>query len=152
MVKLRTLKNANALRKYTELRPKLICKTRWSGAFNMVERFFELVEPIKKLIESEFDETLQLPKKSALENIKGLFDKMKDFNSVMLKLQESNITLLDVRKLFDFTINSYPTMKNYLGSRAEIVFSPDFEAAVVRMLQKVCVSKFYIILILNLFL
>lgn len=103
----------------------------------MLERFFELVEPIKKLIDDEFDDTLSLPKKSTIAQLTNLFAKMKDFYSVTLKLQLPRLTLLDVRKLFDFTISSYPSMSKYLDSRADIVTSPDFESALVKLLLKV---------------
>lgn len=137
MTKLRTLKNCNALREFTDLRPKLSCKTRWSGTFIMLGRFFDLLEPINKLISTEFDETIVLPIRSVQTCIKELFVKLKGLNSVMLELQKPEINLHNVRVLFDYTITKYPTMSDYLRERADIVFSPDFEAAVVKLLKEV---------------
>jgi hypothetical protein len=144
MTKLRTLKNCNALREFTDLRPKLSCKTRWSGTFIMLGRFFELMDPINKLIATEFDETIVLPIRSVQASIKELYVKLKGLNSVMLELQKPNINLHSVRVLFDYTITEYPTMSYYLKERADIVFSPDFEAAVVKLLKEVdFISYFY---------
>jgi hypothetical protein len=114
MTKLRTLKNCNALREFTDLRPKLSCKTRWSGTFIMLGRFFELMDPINKLIATEFDETIVLPIRSVQASIKELYVKLKGLNSVMLELQKPNINLHSVRVLFDYTITEYPTMSYYL--------------------------------------
>jgi hypothetical protein len=56
MLKLRTLKMAAALREHTKLRPVLRCQTRWSGAFFMVSRYFQLLDFIRKLIDDGEDE------------------------------------------------------------------------------------------------
>lgn len=103
----------------------------------MLGRFFDLLEPINKLISTEFDETIVLPIRSVQTCIKELFVKLKGLNSVMLELQKPEINLHNVRVLFDYTITKYPTMSDYLRERADIVFSPDFEAAVVKLLKEV---------------
>jgi hypothetical protein len=41
---------------------------------------------------------------------------LKKFHQVTLKLQEEQITLSDIRSIFDFTILNYPGSKNYLDS------------------------------------
>lgn len=134
MKQLRTLKIANALRKLTDLRPVLRCKTRWSGAFNMTSRYLQLKGFIKQLVkdgvlEKEFDmkETKVLP-------LEKLFGEMGKFNSVMVALQSTKIDLLHVRKLFDYTIRSFPSLNHYLASDAQIVHSPEFEKAIVALL------------------
>lgn len=139
MSRLRTVKNSNRLREHTDLRPVLRCKTRWSGTYDMVARFLEIKDYIKKIIDyDEFLEDLFVSlKKQEWITLEELFTKMQKLNSVMLKLQEENVTLLTVRKLFDYTLKSFPTMETYLSPSAHIVHSPAFESAIVKLLKKV---------------
>ncbi|EGZ05761.1 hypothetical protein PHYSODRAFT_532972 [Phytophthora sojae] len=46
-----------------------------------------------------------------------------------MKLQEVNITLLDVRDIFDALVEKHPVVDKYLAADAAIVKDPDFEAA-----------------------
>ncbi|KAE9178463.1 hypothetical protein PF004_g25474, partial [Phytophthora fragariae] len=49
-------------------------------------------------------------------------------------LQGANVSLLDVRVWFDGLIAIKPHYATYLGPRADIVHSPDFESGCVRVL------------------
>lgn len=152
MVKLRTPKVSGALRQLTNLRPVLRCKTRWSGACNMVERYFELKEYLRSLILNGDDpfqlEDLDL-RPTAVGTLKSLFANMQKLNSVMLELQKPDLDLSTVRLLFDHTINSFPTMRSFIGVDANIIHSPAFENAVVKLLRKV-LPIFYCSLIIYL--
>lgn len=147
MTKLKTLKLSNSLRKHTTLRPITRCKTRWSGAFNMLERYFKLKEIIKLLIDENLLDDEFLFQRKMIQELENLFGHMKKFNSVMLKLQSSEIDLLAVRRLFDHTIRSYPQMSSYLAVDADIVHSPEFEAALVAMLNEVKYLLYYYIIL-----
>lgn len=153
MVKLRTPKASGALRKLCNLRPVLRCKTRWSGAFNMVERYFELKDYVKTLAELENDphglEELQL-RPSAVNHLKILFTNMEKLNSVMLELQKPEVDLSTVRFLFDATIQLFPSMKSFIAADAKIVHSPNFENALVKLQQKVLFHLLYLISLLYL--
>ncbi|GMF49349.1 unnamed protein product [Phytophthora fragariaefolia] len=50
-----------------------------------------------------------------------------------VKLQQHNHTLVEVRALFDACINKYPGTSDYLAADANIVHSPLFESAVVKI-------------------
>ncbi|ETP13142.1 hypothetical protein F441_11591 [Phytophthora nicotianae CJ01A1] len=54
--------------------------------------------------------------------------------SISKKLQGDELTLLDARALFDGLFELRPSMTTYLSPDAEIVHSPVFEAAVVKVL------------------
>lgn len=137
MTKFRTLKLSNALRKYSLLRPVLRCKTRWSGAFNMVERYFQLKDIIKQMVDDDvLDEEFNLRKK-VIQDLNILFEDMVKFNSVMIALQSSTMDLLDARRLFDRCILFFPTMAKFLAPDSPIVHSPLFESTLVSMLKKV---------------
>lgn len=151
MVKLRTPKVSGAMRELTNLRPVLRCKTRWSGAFLMVDRYFELKEFVRTLARRENDpyqlEDLEL-RPAAVASLKVLLSNMKKLHSVMLELQKPDETnLLTVRLMFDHTINTFPTMSHYIGSDSKIIHSPCFENAIVKLLKKV---KFLIFICLYL--
>ena len=141
MVKLRTPKASGALRKLTILRPVLRCKTRWSGAFNMVERYFQLKDFITTMKNADDDphqlEDLML-RRADLLALMTLFENMQKLNSVMLELQSPLLTLLTVRLLFDYTIQEFPSMASYLAPDANIVHSPEFEATLVKLHRNVC--------------
>ncbi|KAK1946453.1 hypothetical protein P3T76_002006 [Phytophthora citrophthora] len=51
-----------------------------------------------------------------------------------MKLQDDNVTLLDVRDIFDALIEMHPEASTYLGPDANIVKDPSFEEACVLVL------------------
>ncbi|ETK78514.1 hypothetical protein L915_15471 [Phytophthora nicotianae] len=107
MIKLRTLTQSAKLRLKTELQPVIRQDTRWSSTFGMLKRYFQLLE---------------------------FLDGLKDVESVAKALQGRDVDLLDVRQWFDELIALKPQFETHLGSRAEIVHSPDFESGCVRVL------------------
>ncbi|KAE8950837.1 hypothetical protein PR001_g33983, partial [Phytophthora rubi] len=55
--------------------------------------------------------------------------------SVAKALQGLNVDLLDVQQWFDELMSAKPQLAHYLGPRANIVHSPDFESGCVRVLR-----------------
>ncbi len=150
MTRLRTVKNSHRLREFTDLRPLLRCKTRWSGAFNMVNRFFQIKDHIRAICDEDeiLDDIYCSLKKQDVISLEDLLLKMKQLNSIMLKLQERNITLLVGRKLFDHALRHFPTMQTYLQIDSRIVHSPVFESALIKLLKKVIIIIIKIIKII----
>lgn len=133
MVKLRTLKNSALLREHTNLRPKLLCTTRWTGAFKMVSRYFELKSFVQEIVEeANLVDHMLIPTEE--RQLQDLLIKMKDLWSVMMKLQDSKIQLHQVRILFNKIMDTYPTMTQYLAKDASIIHNPDFENGLVKLL------------------
>jgi hypothetical protein len=139
MVRLQTLKNSNRLRQYTDLRPIIRCKTRWSGSYFMLSRFFQIKDYVKEICKDDelLDDLYSTMKIGEFTILESLLQKMTQLNSVMVKLQERNITLSVARKLFDHTLIHFPTMSSYLLIDSPIVHSPVFESALIKVCKKV---------------
>ncbi|EGZ06338.1 hypothetical protein PHYSODRAFT_341604 [Phytophthora sojae] len=69
------------------------------------------------------------------QKLKGLLEDLKQFESVSKRLQSESVSLWEVRVMFDALITEKPALKQYLGPRADIVASPDFESACVTIQQ-----------------
>ncbi|POM64907.1 Hypothetical protein PHPALM_19499, partial [Phytophthora palmivora] len=132
MVRLRTLKQSAKLRQKTTLRPVIRQDTRWSSAFLMVNRYFRLLEHIDGTVDAVVD---VLPAPASNKRLRALLNDLKKIESVSKALQADNVSFLDVRVWFDGLIAIKPHYATYLGPRANIVHSPDFESGCVRVLE-----------------
>jgi hypothetical protein len=151
MVELRKLKKAAKLRKVTELEPIKRNVTRWNSTHSMLKRFFEL-KPF--LDENDTEIATLIPSGLDLMKLQGLMKDlelihpiglMKDLDllqPVTLKLQESNCTMLEVRRIFDYLLKKYPIMERYLSSDANIIHSPVFEEGLIKVLDNAPEEKF----------
>ncbi|KAE9262998.1 hypothetical protein PF008_g32470, partial [Phytophthora fragariae] len=131
MVRLRTLKQSAKLRLKTPLRPVIRQDTRWSSTFCMVHRYFRLLEHLDTTDDALAD---VLPAPASNKRLRALLNDLKKIESVSKALQGANVSLLDVRVWFDGLIAIKPHYATYLGPRADIVHSPDFESGCVRVL------------------
>ncbi|EGZ04428.1 hypothetical protein PHYSODRAFT_536448, partial [Phytophthora sojae] len=154
MVKLRSLNQAAKLRFKTTRSPVLRNDTRWSSTFAMLDRYVRLLE----FIDREDDAVAELlPSPSVHKKLKGLLEDLKQFESVSKRLQSESVSLWEVRVMFDALIAEKPALNQYLGTRlllllllllifstlffiflgprADIVASPDFESACVKIQQ-----------------
>jgi hypothetical protein len=149
MVSLRTYKNSARLRRKTSLGPKRKNETRWTGAFDVIERYDRWCSDASFTLEELFvdiDEVLQkLPSPVENARLKPIIEAMKILRLVTQKLQEPTLTLLDARIAFDnaiayFSEEGESTIKfdfePYLGVNAQIVdreISKDFENGIVKL-------------------
>jgi hypothetical protein len=85
MRKLSTIKKAAKLRKLTHLMPITRNTTRWTSTFKMVERYFNIKEFVDA---NDPDLATLLPSPMHDMALQDLFQNMKDFHSVTMKLQE----------------------------------------------------------------
>ena len=127
-----SLKRAGKLRQLTHLEPIVMNVTRWSSKFTMIKRFFELEENIKEMRDPARNRLM--PSGFDVEALKRLQKDMKKLDKVTVKLQNSSITLLEVRDLFDETIKRFPSMGFYLAPNANIVKNSKFENAICKLL------------------
>ncbi|EGZ09551.1 hypothetical protein PHYSODRAFT_254695 [Phytophthora sojae] len=98
----------------------------------MVHRYHELT----KFLDADDDDILDLlPSPACKRRLKDLYAELKDIKSVSKALQGSDVTLLDARVWFGGMIAAHPAFADYIGPRATIVHSPDFEAGCVRILK-----------------
>ena len=132
MTSLRQVKQAGKLRTKTDLEPIIRNVTRWSSTFEMVQRFLTLLEFIDTT-DAALAENLPTP----LEII-ALNDLMKDleqFQTTTLLLQDEKRNLQEVRSISDEMLKHYPSMNYYISSDGGIVHSPDFEIAIVKVIE-----------------
>ena len=61
---------------------------------------------------------------------------MAKFNGVQKALQRDDVTMAEVRAVFDSVIEQYPDMSGYIAADAKIVHSSAFERAVVKIQDK----------------
>ncbi|KUG01244.1 hypothetical protein AM587_10000231 [Phytophthora nicotianae] len=95
-------------------------------------RYFQLLE----FLDAEDDDIMEvLPSPTSNKRLRALFKELKSVESVAKALQGRDVDLLDVRQWFDELIALKPQFETHLGSRAEIVHSPDFESGCVRVLR-----------------
>ncbi|ETO67469.1 hypothetical protein F444_15652 [Phytophthora nicotianae P1976] len=116
----------------TPLRPVIRQDTRWSSTFEMVRRYFKLLE----LLDADDDEIMELlPLPAANKRLRTLHQELRDIESVAKALQGHDVDLLDVREWFDELIAAKPQYARYIGPQANIVHSPAFEASCCRVLR-----------------
>ncbi|GMF31787.1 unnamed protein product [Phytophthora fragariaefolia] len=96
----------------------------------MMARYVRIRDEIKK-VEAVFD---LIPKAAMQRKIEALLADLRVFHSVTIKLQAEDLTLADVRALFDSVAQHFPSMKPKVSASASIVHSPTFEAAIVKVL------------------
>lgn len=131
MKKLRYPIPAATLRQHTHLRAKCHNVTRWSSTASMLHRFQKIKEFIPELgIEEVID---IMPTSREQRTIERLTAQFVDFDSVTKSLQRDDISLAEVRTLFDGMIDAYPGTKSRLSPTASIVHSPIFESGLVKI-------------------
>ena len=134
MGKLKSLKLSGLLRTFTSLRPIQKNATRWSSISEMLDRYdllkCYLSDPAFTNEASILD---YVPTARENSQISQIHEHLKKLNSITSALQKEDVSLADVRYLFDEVVNLYPSMRDNLGEHARIVHSPSFERALVKI-------------------
>ncbi|EGZ08115.1 hypothetical protein PHYSODRAFT_526629, partial [Phytophthora sojae] len=129
MQALPTINNRAALKDQTKLSPLRPNVTRWGSTFKMLARYVRIRDDIKQ-VEAVFD---LIPTAAMHERIKSLLEDLRIFDSVTVALHSDDLSLADVRVLFDSIVERFPLLKPKLGPTASIVHSPSFETAAVKV-------------------
>lgn len=132
MKKLRGLKRSAVLRRQTNLSPLLDNETRWSSAYWMLKRYFEL---LPFMDESDVELCDLLPSPSENASLKSLLEKLNQFESVAQILQKSETNLSTARLIFNEIVIEFPELGKYLSADAQIVHSKGFESALHKVVQ-----------------
>ncbi|KAG4038141.1 hypothetical protein PC123_g26296 [Phytophthora cactorum] len=130
MVEVRQENNYAELKKHTELLPVKRNVTRWSSTFTMVQCYIRIQAEIKKV---EAAEEL-IPAGAKHRKILDLFDHLKKFESICLRLQRDDTEMAEVRVVFVTLIAKYPVMGEHLKATAKIVHRAAFETGVVKVI------------------
>ena len=112
MKKFYAIKKSAWLRRHTNLRPVFVTETRWSSAFLMVERYFQL-----KLYFENNDRDIVTYLLSPSEDLllESVSEKMTNFESVSKKTPGRFCLFGDARALFDSLQEVHPDLVYYLG-------------------------------------
>ncbi|KAG2998494.1 hypothetical protein PC121_g11254 [Phytophthora cactorum] len=74
-----------------------------------------------------------VPHGHAHRHITSVFKKLREQDSVCVKIQAEKRTLAEVQLLLDACADKYPIMADYLSPSGDIVHSPLFESAIVKL-------------------
>ncbi|KAH9118961.1 hypothetical protein LEN26_011855 [Aphanomyces euteiches] len=133
MRKLKTIILSAKLRRLTNLSPKTRNATRWSSTYAMFQRYMDIKGFLRFLDDHEVES--MFPTVSQDREISDLLETLDDLNSATVALQDSEISLSNVRDIFDEAIETYPQAIVRLGENSEIVENVDFGTAVVKILR-----------------
>ena len=153
MKKLSCHKMAGKLRQKIHLESVTRNKTRWSSTYEMITRFYRLKDAIIDLKDDSLSECT--PDGRDLLKLDKILGHLQEFQEVTKELQKENITMADVRLIFDEVCAQYPSMSDQLSKDAYIVKFKDFENAVVKVLsgysnllthsEKACLDPFVVL-------
>jgi hypothetical protein len=135
MICLSSIKNAPRLRRKTNLAPMIRNATRWSSVFEMLKRYQDLHPNLDKCGFS--DETkakfLSIPETYLVTQLLEVLYQCHK-TSIFLQTNDAHkVNLLSARVAKDKLIEQVPELEKYLAPNAEIVHSPAFESAVVKL-------------------
>ncbi|KAG3106354.1 hypothetical protein PI124_g14883 [Phytophthora idaei] len=129
MLRLRQPNNAAELFNLTSLRAKKCNVSRWSSAYNMLQRYgairpqIRILEAVEDLVSSTADH----------KKLVGLLKHLEKLDSVCKRLECEATTMSEVRPLFESIVADSPIMGGHLKSTAKIVHSPAFENGLVKI-------------------
>ncbi|KAG3071295.1 hypothetical protein PC121_g9308 [Phytophthora cactorum] len=123
MKHLSTIKCRAPLRKVTPLAPVMRNMTRWSSVFGMVERYNKLHPALLAMDHASMAKhgiAHFLLTEEESTQAKELLENLFDFQEVSEARQDPTLTLVGVRRAFDWVVRQYPPMKERLASDAAV--------------------------------
>jgi hypothetical protein len=132
MSTLRQIKQSGKHRTKTGLEPVSRNTTRWSSTYEMVKRFFRLLEFIDA---TDNDLATNMPTPLEMIDLKEIMKDLEQFQTTTILLQDSQRNLAEVRNIFDEMLKHYPSMQHHLCKEGGIVHSPEFENAIVKVIE-----------------
>jgi len=132
MKKLSTYRGTAKLSKLTPLKAVQYVATRWSSAYDMMERFFTFVDVLDRADRYYCN---LIPSEESVSEMKEVFKQMKVIQSVTKRIQAADVTMSDVRILFDSLMVKIPSLASHIAADAPIVEEPNFESGLVKIQQ-----------------
>jgi hypothetical protein len=143
MVELGTMKNRYKLAVKTPLNPVKRNDTRWGSVFAMLKRYVEL----KDILDTcAFKPATKVKFLKQHENylVTELLDTLYKCEKTSVWLQTHNaavVSLRSVRAAFDHLIREIPELEDKLSAAADVVHSPAFENALVKLQRNLPLSR-----------
>ncbi|KAI8894701.1 hypothetical protein BC833DRAFT_603924 [Globomyces pollinis-pini] len=132
MMTLQQRKHARKLQAKTDLVPIIWNVLNWKTLpYEMVSSFFRIEEFIDATDE---DLATKIPTASEMIDLKRLMEDLEQFQATAMSIQEDERNLHEVRLIFDEMLKHYPIMDNYISSNGALVHSPDFEGAIIQVI------------------
>lgn len=100
----------------------------------MLSRFLKLLPFLQKLLDFEFQDSLL--DEIATASIRTMYCKLKDLESIALKLQKMNTTLYEARALLDSINAKHPNMRNTLSQNTSTIKNKYFESSTTKIIGK----------------
>ncbi|KAG3247060.1 hypothetical protein PI124_g8236 [Phytophthora idaei] len=111
--------------------------TRWSSVFGMVERYNKLHPALLAMDHASMakhDIAHFLLTEEESTQAKELLETLFDFQEVSKARQDPALTLVGVRRAFDWVVRQYPPLKGRLASDAAVVSYPAFETGITNII------------------
>ncbi|KAG3075566.1 hypothetical protein PI124_g20500 [Phytophthora idaei] len=137
MKHLRTIKCRTALQKVTPLAPVMRNVTRWSSVFSMVKRCNKLHPALLAMDHASIakhDIARFLLTEEESTQAKELLETLFNFQEVSKALQDPTLTMVGVRRAFDWVVRQYPSMTERLASDAAVVNYPVLETGITKII------------------
>ncbi len=96
----------------------------------MLQRYLEINEYNQKHEIAGIENLLLTPTEH--KSVEFMSKKLANFDSVTKALESENLTIQEVRVLFDSIIGTYPSTATRLASDAFVVLNPEFECSLMR--------------------
>ncbi|GMF34364.1 unnamed protein product [Phytophthora fragariaefolia] len=151
MRKLKTVERVAKLKQHgCTYKPVPLHELRWSGCYRMLQRF-EGFRPYLHHFQDDSEVDRDLPADAEADGIRRvpfvdliasvseqrkiseLLDEMTAFDVVTGKLQRHDMTVANLRYIFDIVLYDYDNMEKYLAPDADIVECPDFERVLAKI-------------------
>ncbi|KAG6963161.1 hypothetical protein JG688_00008279, partial [Phytophthora aleatoria] len=93
----------------------------------VIDRFFKIENQLRQVRE------IELPRDSDIQVLQNMFPTLENFNSIMVRLQGKDVTVVSTRGSFDELLEDYPERNHYLAQYASVTHKLMFEAAVAKV-------------------
>ncbi|ETP45077.1 hypothetical protein F442_08454 [Phytophthora nicotianae P10297] len=135
MIHLSTITCRAALRKVTPLAPAVRNATHWSILFSTVERYTKLhpaLQSMDHVTISKYGIARFMLSESETAQATELLSTLFDSHEVTKALQDPTLTLIGVRRVFDWVSRQYPAMKGRLAPDSAVVNYPALETGITK--------------------
>jgi hypothetical protein len=123
------------LKRYTNLNPVHKNETRWSSTYAMIKRYVQFHEIIMDHYRDlRLDVNLLLTEEEYVQ-LRSFYEELNEINEGTVVLQTETFTVLRMRILFDYLIEKYPDLEEYLAPNANIVRDEVFETGLANIMK-----------------